>query len=174
MKRHLISVLVIVLSLVLYSGSASAILTEQVNAIFQSGATFTGLLTFTDGYNAVTAVDGTLAGGSLDVSPYAINWVWFGVPTSVGPGVNADFLMGPAYNNGTQQHYIELDWDINKTTLVLDNTYSFYGQGYLPNAIDNLDQIVSYQATRVPEPMALLLFAPGLAGLWTLRRKLKA
>jgi hypothetical protein len=173
MKRHFVGVLVIVLSLVLYSAGASADVINQLNATFQSGATFTGLLTFTDGYNAVTAVNGTLAGGSLDVSPYAINLVWFGTPTPVGPGVNADFLMGPVYNNGTQQHYIELDWDTNKTTLVLDNAYSFYGQGYLPNAIDNLDQIVSYQATPVPEPSALLLLGPGFAGLVVIRRRLK-
>jgi hypothetical protein len=166
MKKRSIGMVIIVIGLMLYSTSASADQLYQLDAIFQSGATFTGLLTFTDGFNAVTAVDGTLAGGSLVPSPYAINSVWFGAPTPVGPGVNADFLMGPVYNNGTQWHYIELDWDINTTTLVLDNTYgSFYGPGYLPNAIDNVDQI--------PEPRALLLLGPGFAGLAVIRRRLK-
>jgi hypothetical protein len=169
MKTKFVTMFVIALALVLYGTGASATITNQLDATFQSGATFSGLVTFSNSFDSIVAVDGTLTGASSGPSPYAIDWVWFGIPISVGPGVNADFIGGDTFN-GTSQNIIELDW--NTTTRTLDNTYSFYGAPYLPNAINFTDQIVSYQMTRVPEPSTLLLVCGSLVGLAGLKRRM--
>jgi hypothetical protein len=62
--KKAVAVSIFVLALSLQCNNASANFTTQLNETFQSGATFSGILTFDDGIANLLAVNGTLSGGT--------------------------------------------------------------------------------------------------------------
>jgi len=172
MKKQLLAVIVMLLPLVLYSTGASASVVEQLHETFASGATFTGQVTFTDAFDNILAVNGTLTGSSFGPSPDRITWVWWTASETNGSGVYSNFLMdgtGTSSSNYlTYQQFIEINWSAAPLKLVNTGPIT-----YLPNSINYSDQMTSYAFSSVPLPGALLLFGPGLAGLALVRRRSK-
>src|ERR1700724_4500422 len=92
---------------------------QTVQETFQSGAVFSGTVTFTDNFSNVTAVDGWLTGGGYGNDH--INWIYSPVSTyaaSFGAQYGENFFTdGPGE---TYTNFIEFTWDFsNAPTLVI-------------------------------------------------------
>jgi hypothetical protein len=164
---------------------------QTVQETFQSGAVFSGTVTFTDNFSNVTAVDGWLTGGGYGTDH--ISWIYSPVSTyaaSFGAQYGENFLMdgtpGLGYNN-----FIEFTWDFsNPLNLVIAtpaaDALNFYGG----NNIGFLDPLVSGPGSigsmsigaipigipgpipsGVPEPSTLGLLGAGLIGVGLFRRR---
>jgi hypothetical protein len=148
-------------------GLASANVVENVTMDFQSGATFTGQVTFLDDFSQATAVSGTLNGGGYGTDP--INWIWSN--DSYGDASQnqfANYLMDSRpslYGNYSNWIYLSVDYS-NPNELA-------FVTGGANNMIDYRDAMVQGTiANAVPEPStwALLLVGIGAMGIGTRRR----
>jgi hypothetical protein len=174
--------------------SAKADPTDNLNMTFESGATFSGVVTFAPDYSYVEEVSGTLNGYQYGTYGYtgsgsdSISWLWYGgdnYATASGD-IYGTFLMdGPPddYTSGDDGYYNYIDFTYDYTnapTLVFDNNPDdlYYGE-YDPNGVngyysDELDDpMISGSFTPIPEPSSLWLLGSGVVGLaGMVRRKI--
>jgi hypothetical protein len=151
---------------------ARASVTDLVNMTFQSGATFTGDVTFANNYSYVTDVTGTLAGGPYGVD--SINWVWdFGNNFSSGTDNYSTFLMdgpGSGYNAGcggsigcAYSNFIQFAYNYSAApVLTFTSGVSVYSTD---NYVNYVDPMVSGSISAVPEPASWAMMLLGFAGL---------
>lgn len=181
----IIAAFIVVLGLSLQCTNASADVILYLDETFQSGATFTGQLTFSDSYDTLIAVTGVLTGSSFGPSPDPITWAWYKYngqnSYSLGSGIYADFLMDGTPSSDDFEQFIEIDWrDAGGGNLVLDSTAgsaAWYDYGVtIANAINYTDPMTDYAFSNVgtvPEPSTFLLVGAGLMGVGLIRRKFK-
>jgi hypothetical protein len=139
----------------------------QVDSQYESGATFSGLVTFTNDFSNVLAVDGWLV-GDLYGNDH-VNWIWdpsTNYASGYGSQYGGNFLMDNAY-------FITFTWDFSgaPTSLVFatpaDDPLSAIGG----NNISYGDRLVSGHIGAVPEPATIGLLGAGLLGLLFFRRR---
>jgi hypothetical protein len=100
MSRHAIIIAATIAAASVPPWSAQADVILQVDMTFESGATFSGQVTFLDNFSRYIAVAGTLYGYQYGVSGYtdaadsdSINWVWSADNYSIGPKNFSNWLM---------------------------------------------------------------------------------
>lgn len=159
---------------------------RSLNMTFQSGATFSGTVTFVDDYSSVLDVTGTLTGYNFGTNGYtgsgsdAINWVWAnGTNFSTGAFNYSTFLMdgpGSGYTStGGYSNWIQLAYNYSaQPTLSFTSGVS---SGNTDNFVDYEDPMVSGsfgQVSQVPEPGSVLpAFLVGLAFIGILGYRLE-
>jgi len=156
-------------SLLLSALNAQASIISSVNMNFQSGAQFTGNITFADGYTSVLAVDGTLTGYQFGSNGYIgsgsdhINWIWSnGYDFAPEANIYSTFLMDGVLN-ASYTNFISFTYDINNLSFVANAGYG--------NKVDYTDAMVSGSIGAVPEPEILSLFGLGLLGIMFARKR---
>lgn len=140
-----------------------------LNMTFQSGAVFTGNVSFTDDFTSVTGVNGTLYGyqygsyGYTGTGSDLISWVWFPGTNFSGDPVFGTFLMdGTSFTD--YYNFISFTYNYNAApNLIFANVA--YGNG-----VDYVDPMVDGSINPVPEPSTLSLLVAGALG-WIARRK---
>jgi hypothetical protein len=173
----IIATSIVVLALGLPCTNASANVIIHLDETFQSGATFTGDLTFSDAFDNLLAVDGVLTDNPFGPNPDFLTWPFLqgsGYNSiSMGSGIYADWLM-----DGTPSLYmlfIEIDWRVEGGgNLVLDSSLDSANTGSIANAINYTDPMVSYSFSNVrtvPEPFSVVLLGIGLMGIAGVSRK---
>ena len=146
----------------------------HLNETYASGATFSGDLTFSDGFSMLTGVNGTLSGGSYGTD--TIGWTWwvgqgFSSPQDDdgNPATNEDWLMDGSAPN-IYSHFIGLSWSApggNFQLTLSPNTNVYYA------GVNAFDAAVSASVSTVPESTnaAMLVAGLGLLGAMARRRK---
>jgi len=173
--------------------SAYAYYITPLNMTFESGATFSGTLTFTDDMTDLVSVTGTLLTGPShintgDTRDYGgtlpLTWVFYneysGSVKFSSKNVYADFLMSGSPSSPGD--WIEIDWVGVSGSLVLDSSLSIFsdlspGSAIYPgNTVNYFDPMVSYNTNSTeppvttPEPSTMLLICLGLIGLTGFRK----
>lgn len=162
--------------------SASADVQVHLTEQFESGATFDGVLTFSDGFAGLNGVAGTLSGGNYGVNP--INWTWrhsFGDVSGSDVDGNLatyeDWLMsGPVQTANIPLYtpFIGISWTPSTDgVLHLTLNSSAYYTGI--STVNSSELATGYTVTAVPEPTTygMLLAGLGLLG-FVARRKNRA
>jgi len=155
--------------------SARASVVESVNMNFQSGATFSGLMTFADDFSSISAVTGTLFGYSSTFGAYyqpdtSTNITWLfnhGTNQSSAPGTFSEYLLDGQDLGANSWHantlYFEYDYSDPSALVVTSNTY-VYNTSFSPI---NHDILVSATISAVPEPSTWAMIILGFAGIGT-------
>jgi len=159
-----------------FAQNAEAVVVRSAVLNFESGAQFTGTISFADDFSAVAGVSGVLTGYQDGVYGYtgtgstAISWLWLGgLDFNPSPTQVATFLMnGTGYADYT--NWISFAYDLAAAPAIV-LAPGGPGFGYSIN-VDYLDPLVSGSlASVVPLPPALLLLLTGLLGIATLGRR---
>lgn len=156
------------------AGIAAAAEHIHLNETYASGATFSGDLTFTDGFNMLTGVNGTLSGGAYGTDNFS--WTWWaghGLTTpqnNDGNGATSEDWLMDGSAPDTYSHYIGLSWSAPggnfQLTLAPDTNVYYAG-------INAFDAAVSATVSSVPEStnVAMLVAGLGLLGVMARRRQ---
>lgn len=145
--------------------AAEASVVRNVEMNFQSGANFSGDVTFADDFSSVLGVDGVLTGYQGNTTGYVgsgsttINWIWAnGLDFAAGANVYGTFLMDNGTTFGNYANWIAFTYDFSDI-----NNLVFSGDVY-GNMIDYQDPMVdgNIGGTSVPEPTPLFLLGLGL------------
>ena len=167
MKRFL--VLAVLLVAVALPGTAGVVL--YVQETFESGATFNGLVTFTDNYSNVTAVDGWLVGGSYGNDH--LTWIWdpsANWASSFGPSYGGNFLMDGT-NDTDYNYWVTFTWDFSGAPNLVFASPGGVLSDRGGNNVNYNDAMVSGSISAVPEPASFVLLLGGLACIGILRRR---
>ena len=146
--------------------AASASVVEAVNMTFQSGATFSGDVTFANDFSSYNAVTGTLSGGPYGTD--SINWVWDANNYSTGPNNFSNFLMDGSGANevGSWSNFIQFAYNYSGApTLSFTSGVSY---GSFDNYVNYNDPLVSgsiSSISAVPEPSTWAMMILGFAGI---------
>jgi hypothetical protein len=161
------------------AGLAQAGQQYHVHEVFLGGDEFDGLITFSAGFDTITAASGTLT------NPYTgsqlVDGIWPLSNISYGPTTKGVALSGP---DGFPDGYVlDISWNFGTApviTLPVFVTQSWYDDStgwnyYYNNAINGSNYATSVSITAVPEPAGYAMLAAGLGLLgWARRRKLRA
>jgi PEP-CTERM motif len=169
---------------------------QTVQETFQSGAVFSGSLTFTDDFSNVTAVDGWLTGGVYGVDH--INWIFDTVSTTYAASFGGQFRENFLMNGtpGSYTNFIEFTWDFSSAPNLVIATpaadaLNYYGGnnvGFVDPLVGGPGSIGSMSIgpipigfpgpipidpipSGVPEPSTLGLLGAGLIGVGLFRRR---
>jgi hypothetical protein len=178
--RGMVFALTLAVAICFAASAAKADQTDAVTMLFQSGATFSGTVTFADDYSSITGVDGNLTGYQYGTPDYlggpicdAISWV-YGPLTNFAndPGNFSNYLMD---GTPTTTFFVSIlfTYDYSGGFPVFAATdSSFFFSGTTPVNGVNVDTFVGPEDPMVsgtivptPEPSSLLLLAAGLASL---------
>lgn len=168
--------LLVALFALVTSVAVEASVVRNVEMNFQSGANFTGDVTFADDFSSVLGVDGILTGYQGNTSGYVgsgsttINWIWAnGLDFAAGANVYGTFLMDNGSVYGNYSNWIAFTYDFSDI-----NNLVFAGDVYgnMINYVDPMTDGDLSGSTSVPEPTPLLLLGLGLLAA-TLPRKFK-
>lgn len=172
MKNNVFRAMLMVAALQASSAYASVLV--HLDETFQSGASFSGDLTFNDDSTNLLAVNGVLSGGSYGTNN--ISWV-FNHGSSANPeiGIYSDFLMYESdsklmyESDPNYSHWIGISWASpvpGQLKLINPDDSSYWNQ------IDYTDMMASYTVTTaVPVPAAAWLLGSGLLGLMGVARR---
>lgn len=163
-----------------FSQSANALVVKSADFTFESGAQFTGLISFLDDLSGVASVSGTLTGyqegthGFTGVGSTLIDWVWLGgADFNPSPTQVATFLMDgvddPNYSN-----WISFAYDISAFPAILLAPGGL-NYGFVIN-VDYTDPMVTgtlSDLSAIPLPGSMLLLLSGLAGVGFIGRARK-
>jgi PEP-CTERM motif len=162
--------------------SARASIVESVNMTFQSGATFSGLMTFADDFSSISAVTGTLFGYTTPGTFYQLgtstNITWLnhhGTNQTSSPGTFSEYLMDgeDKGSNSWFSNYLYFEYNYSNPSalMVTSNTYVYNTS----NSPLHQDILVSATISAVPEPSTWAMMILGFAGVGFMayRRKSK-
>lgn len=182
MKKTHLSRVVVAVSL-LITGNSSAIIIEDVTLNFESGATWTGTISFYDGYEGMFDTDGLLSGGTYNFN-HATTWTWWEGTGQQNPqdnnidGYYNDWLMDGTEGGG-YSIYIGLSWDAAASTLSGGINFVDVEDVYYDGIIDYNDAIVGYEideigGASVPDGgSSAAMLGLSILGLGAARRKSK-
>lgn len=169
--KHLLTALSIT-TLACLCTQAHATVMKHVTETFSSGASFDGILGFSDSLDNVLSVQGTLSGGSYGND--AINWIWNPDPVNPGSAQGANQLMdgqGVDYSNyDYTTNFIAFSWDF---TVAGGSGFSDANGGNSVNFSDNATGGTISTIPTVAEPGSLALLAAAAFGLVGVRRTRK-
>ena len=161
-----------------FSQSANALVVKAADFKFESGAEFTGQISFLDDLSAVASVTGTLTGYQEGITGYTgvgstiIDWVWFGgldfnpLPTQV-----ATFLMD-GVDLSQYSNWISFAYDLSAAPALL-LAPGGTGFGFAIN-VDYSDPMTEGSLSSVPIPPAMVLLLSGIAGIGVIGRSRKS
>jgi hypothetical protein len=146
---------------------------EAVNMTFQSGATFSGVMTFADDFSSISAVTGTLSGYSSTYGTYYqpgtstnITWLYnHGTNQTSSPSTFSQYLMDGEDKGANSWYsnflYFEYNYSNPSALSVTSNTYVYNTS----NSPTNHDNLVSATISAVPEPSTWAMMILGFVGV---------
>lgn len=163
-------------TLALASQLAAAATQYHVHETFYEGDVFDGLITFSDNFDAIASVQGTLLSPNASPDPKMVDGFIAGTYRTLAPNVMQVGLSGPDGFPGG--YLLSLAWDYGSKPSVglpifitdsvydpgTDQTYYFYS-----NSINGINYATSATISAVPEPASYAMLLAGL-GLVALRR----
>jgi hypothetical protein len=161
------------------ASQAKADVVESVTMDFQSGAIFTGTVSFTNDFSSITDVNGTLTGyqyptvGYVGTGADVIDSVFaLNANYSSGAPIYGNFLQDGPSDGTASFNLILFTYDYaNAPTLVFaDPSAGYLGLG---NSVNGLDPLVSGSIGAVPELSTWIMLLIGFVGLGMYHRTRK-